>query len=587
MSERSSAASSPMSSGWSGDSEVSSPDSDYSGVSQPSEYVAPKPKPLPARAASVESSKPKTFMFVDTQADKPYNSTVRRQKQAFLLKKYHKEKREASISRLKATKLPTKAEAPPKPAASKIPAPASDKGIKEEDEISDTAIITTAAKNPWPVQIQLGQGVADPFNTYAVQMTDMNHMYLEHFRIHGIAAANPLSTTLVGKFMFKNAVATPALLNIFMFFSARHIALMESKNGVDPACVRKSITSSLRARGDALESLNKVLRDPKGGVTELSIIIVASFVTIESSMGNSDAVRAHLQGLKKLVDLIGGLDVISHMTLSKLYQCDGKAALLLGTQPIFIMSPRWRNAIVFGSEVFNPTHPSSKPPAALSALGHRFNTSSWRTELNRTMLSSIEIFRRLILYYEMATQQPELGMMTDNDLLIAAEHQLHALDFSGDNNLNEPMRLSLLVYLSIRIWHLAGLPMMFNIVVNLRNSLEPQLPSFQAIAPDLVFWMLFMGGMGSLAESGRSWYVERLSEMRTLLWIEDWAQARSILGEFFYTNQLGQTGGEDLWDEVILTGASYMTYIAPDGVEGDFDAFGSGFIGDLPIRSGW
>jgi hypothetical protein len=37
-------------------------------------------------------------------------------------------------------------------------------------------------------------------------------------------------------------------------------------------------------------------------------------------MANLEAVEAHLKGLKRLVDLIGGLDSLAHMTLSRLYQ---------------------------------------------------------------------------------------------------------------------------------------------------------------------------------------------------------------------------------------------------------------------------
>jgi hypothetical protein len=37
-------------------------------------------------------------------------------------------------------------------------------------------------------------------------------------------------------------------------------------------------------------------------------------------MANLEAVEAHLKGLKRLVDVIGGLDSLAHMTLSRLYQ---------------------------------------------------------------------------------------------------------------------------------------------------------------------------------------------------------------------------------------------------------------------------
>jgi hypothetical protein len=41
---------------------------------------------------------------------------------------------------------------------------------------------------------------------------------------------------------------------------------------------------------------------------------------VQSSMGNIDAVIAHQTGLKRIVRLLGGVEALPHMTLSKLYQ---------------------------------------------------------------------------------------------------------------------------------------------------------------------------------------------------------------------------------------------------------------------------
>jgi hypothetical protein len=171
------------------------------------------------------------------------------------------------------------------------------------------------------------------------------------------------------------------------------------------------------------------------------------------------------------------------------------------------------------------------------------------------MRASIEIFRRLIPYFESANRHPELGTPTDNDLLVVTEHQLHSLSFiPEDHNLNEPLRLSLIIYLNIRVWHLQNLPIMCCLAGPLRHILTRHLFSFQAIAPDLILWMLFLGGMASRGDELHSWFVIQLAQIASQLGVKDWKQARVILGEFFYTDQPGQTGAEDLWDEILLTG---------------------------------
>ncbi|KAL3455485.1 hypothetical protein BJX64DRAFT_297521 [Aspergillus heterothallicus] len=534
-------------------------------------------KPLPVRAKANRSQvKRKTFLWIDSQADDGKGSSVRKQKQAFLVKNYHQEKKQASLERLKPTK-------PPQPLAKPGPAPAhlvpggiprvseNGKDLQDEELIPESAEEAIARAETWSLMPYLSQGFMDPFNCYSIHMTDSMHMYLDYFRIHGTAAAYPLNMNTMGVFLWKNAITIPALLNILLYFSAKHLTHMGSRNGVSSERTEISTKDSLRLQGNALKHLNNLLQDPTKAVTQSTIITIACFITIESSMGNREAVEAHLKGLKRLVDLIGGLDALAHMTLSRLYQSDVKGASVRQSRPIFPMSPRFRAGIIHESKVLHLDQ-TFETPIALTTLGTRFTTSPWFPTLDRTMQASVEITRRIILYFEAANLHPELGTPTDNDLLVCTEHQLHSLSFSSplDNNtttttstssLNEPLRLTLLIYLNTRVWHLGKLPIMGCLVAPLKHSIAPHLPFFQAIAPDLVFWMLFLGGMASRGYLVHAWFVARLAETAGQLGVREWSAARRVLGGFFYTDQPGETTAEDLWDEVLLDGA--QPYLAP------------------------
>ncbi|KAL2844503.1 hypothetical protein BJY01DRAFT_235269 [Aspergillus pseudoustus] len=538
MTESASSSTSPSSA-----SEASSPDSVHSSSSQVQH--------LPHRTVR-SNSITKTFLFVDAQADSSVGSLVRKQKHAFLIKQYHRERKKASMDRLKAKKLPS---VPPL----KSSTPKNDEHTQAADRAEDISIAGSSSEG-WSLRTCLGEGFRDPFNCYALPMTDATHMYLNHFRIYGVGAY-PLSMTLMGQYMFQNAIALPALLSLYMFFAATHVAMLDSKSGHSS----ETMAHSLQIRGDALKYLNDLLQDSTNGLAESTVITVASFVTIEvllvsffflACMGNRDAVDAHLGGLKRVVRLLGGFDALSHMALFKLYQCDVKAAALKGSHPIFPMTPRFKNAIVFGCEVFDPSNCSQTPPAFLT-LGIRFFRSSWFSSLTQQIRASVEIFRRLIIYFEQAAQKPEQSMVTDNDLLVATEHHLHSLRFEPNQDLNEPLRLCLLIYMNIRVWRLWGLPIMSSLAASVRESLNLSL--FQNFAPDLVFWMLFMGGMAAQGDRSDGWYVDRLAETRVLLGVTDWAQARGILVEYFYTDQPGMTAAEDLWRQVQLAGVMYQS----------------------------
>ncbi|KAL2826546.1 hypothetical protein BJY01DRAFT_262308 [Aspergillus pseudoustus] len=543
----------------------SSPESSTAG----SASVVSSSKPLPDRTKAARAqTKRKTFLWIDSQADDGKGSSVRKQKQAFLVKNYHQEKKQASLQRLKTAKPPPKPLSPPEHLVSGGAIPSTSENgsdLQDEDLIRESAEEAIARAETWSLMPYLSQGFMDPFNCYSVHMTDSMHMYLDYFRIHGTAAAYPLNVTSMGVFLWKNAITIPALLNILLYFSAKHLTHLGSRNGVSAERTEISTKDSFRLQGNALKHLNELLQDPTKAVTQPTIITIACFITIEASMANLEAVEAHLKGLKRLVDLIGGLDALAHMTLSRLYQCDVKGASVRQSRPIFPMSPRFRAGIIHESQILRLDQ-TFEPPISLTNLGTRFTTAPWFPTLDKTMQASIEICRRIILYFESANLHPELGTPTDNDLLVCTEHQLHSLSFTADaedhnninstnNLLNEPLRLALLIYLNTRVWHLGKLPIMGRLVGPLKASLAPQLPFFQEIAPDLIFWILFMGGMASRGYSVHAWFVTRLIETAGLLGVRTWAEARAILGEFFYTDQPGETAAEDLWDGVLLDSA--------------------------------
>ncbi|KAH7176191.1 hypothetical protein EDB81DRAFT_33312 [Dactylonectria macrodidyma] len=567
--------------GWSPQSETPSVGSHDS--SPPTAQI------LPCRTAR-PSDRPKqkpAFLFIDSQADNAKSSTVSKQKQAFLLRKYHQEKKQASIDRLKAPKSSSK----PYPRLgypnSNFPTTENDKEGQESQNLHAYPKRGVTRSEMWSLKAYLSQGYADPFSSYAVHMTDSMNMYFHHcawatqsfylhpsrtkkeghqliqraVRIHTIASCYPLDSTRMSIWWWQKAIALPALLQALLFLTAGHHATLESNNGVSSLTIRKTMNDSLHLRSNTLKTLNNLLQDPAKAVAESTTLIVASLVAIEAVDANFEALQAHQRGLKRLIDLMGGLDALDHMTLSKIYQSDVKSAALMNSRPAFPMSAKFRSEILQESKVFQPGHRFKIPPA-LAPLGARFTGALWYEDLHPTMQTFIEVFRRLILYYEIAMMQPKVVMPTDNDLFLVLEHQLLSISYTPEgDDLNEPLRLSLLIYLNLRVWHFQAFPFMQYMVEALKRSLAPKLHRFQTVAPDLSFWVLFIGGMASQGYTTHPWFVTRLTETTQSLEVEEWTKARVILGEYFYTDQPGETGAEDLWNEVLVAGS--YSYIAP------------------------
>jgi hypothetical protein len=131
------------------------------------------------------NSKP-TFLFVDSQADNPQNPSVNKQKQAFLLRNYHRKKKQASIERLKPSK-------PSKPSPCLVlgetshfsPAYPWDALAEENEEFQSgrpQGTLNQVAKRSemWSLKAYLSQGFVDPFTASAVQMSDSMNLYFHH-----------------------------------------------------------------------------------------------------------------------------------------------------------------------------------------------------------------------------------------------------------------------------------------------------------------------------------------------------------------------------------------------------------------------
>jgi hypothetical protein len=184
----SSASSSP--SGWSTASDPSSPESavSYSSSSVSQAQTQTQTQPLPHRAKTARSqAKSKTFLWIDSQADDGKGSTVRKQKQAFVVKKIHEERKKASIERLKATKPPPPVPGKPTPSlaaerSESIQGAITDgsEGQDEEDIPRPSPEEAIAMAEAWSLMPYLSQGFKDPFNCYSIDMTSTMHMYLDY-----------------------------------------------------------------------------------------------------------------------------------------------------------------------------------------------------------------------------------------------------------------------------------------------------------------------------------------------------------------------------------------------------------------------
>ncbi|KAJ0422490.1 hypothetical protein BJY00DRAFT_77786 [Aspergillus carlsbadensis] len=504
------------------------------------------------------------FLFIDTQDDQSMSSATSKQKRAFLQREFRRKQKEASIQRLKSSIQPLRPHLPLRYQA----APTSlDEGVATSGRAVPAADENEVghSKSKQIVRIHspmglMSQAFADPFASSAVEMTSSMNSYFDHFRIHTMKQCYPLDSTRMSMWYWQRAIAQPALLQALLCATASHQLTLNTVEGVPTLTFQNSAKEFLQLRGDALKTLNGVLRDPMQTVAESIILVISSLVAIEAISATVEAAEAHTRGLKSLVDMFGGLEALDHMTLAKVYQSDVFRAMLTNTRPTFPLSSKWRSEILQDTKVFQsgdfllPFYNKPEILDTLSPLGISFFRAPWYMDLDPSMKTFLHVMKRLIQYYEIAQLSPSIIMPTDNDLFLLLEHQLLSVRYPVSfNAFNEPLRLALLIYLNMCIWHLHSFPFMSYLIGYLRRALEGSLVRLKANDPSVLLWVLFIGGMASVGHEGHSWFVEQLGETAyENLGIREWNEARGVLIGYFYTDQPGDSGGEDVWGEVLL-----------------------------------
>ncbi|KAL3484312.1 hypothetical protein BJX62DRAFT_218866 [Aspergillus germanicus] len=491
------------------------------------------------------------FMFIDSQTDNARNLALRNKKQVFVMTKYYQDQKQASIERLK-----------PRSALSVrgrrriggvLSTTAKD---RKNPRVQDSKESQTQRKPPiWSLEAYLSQGFVDPLATSAVGMTDSMNQYFHHFRIHSIIMCYPLDPMRMGAWWWQKAITQPGLLLTILFLSAGHQATLEMHNGVDPQVAQKTYRNCLRLRGRVLGTLKDIMEEPKKAVAEATTLIIASLASGEAVRGNFQSLTIHMKGLQRLVHLLGGVENLDHGALGKIYECDVRNAALNNTRPTFAMSTRFRREILQNERFFQAREPYPIP-SRLYQLGKSFFTAPWYAHLDSTIRAYTQVLHRLTVHYEEAQLNPSIITPTDNDLFLVFDHQLLSTAYeSREDDLHEPLRLAFLIYVNIRIWHFQGIPLTQYPAVALQTSIEVPFTYLQETAPDLLFWMLWIGGLASRGAESRTWFVENLRTVAQQLGLEHWIAARIVLGGFFYTDQYGWQGEkvaeEELWGEVI------------------------------------
>jgi hypothetical protein len=209
------------------------------------------------------------------------------------------------------------------------------------------------------------------------------------------------------------------------------------------------------------------------------------------------------------------------------------------------MSTKWRNSVL-------SLIPQTYRPSDPGAFGLRFFTSPWTPLIQPTLKALLLTFQQIAWRYELLLRKTEISSEIECDFLLLWAHQLLSLQSeSSTTNFQSTLRLALLLYSAIRIWDFQGLQCVGVLVNILRNNLDHTLAALQITAPDLLVWILFLGGLASHDRENHEWFVNTLAHAAADSSLNNWDGMLSVLEGFCFTNRSTDVACHDIWSKAI------------------------------------
>ncbi|KAI5461578.1 hypothetical protein BGZ63DRAFT_238306 [Mariannaea sp. PMI_226] len=440
--------------------------------------------------------------------------------------------------------------------------------VKEEIDLSQSEIQEPKLMhNSAPdLDRNLGPGALDPFLSTAIPLNTYYNEHLHHFMLHTTKVCIPFRPEMKGLWFWQDAISQPALFYSLLALSASHRFHLQLNNAGSRQA-KQWMLQSLELHSKAIQSTKRILCDEMVANIQPIATIIGILISLAACNSSIDEMDVHMSGLRHLIQIHGGIDVLPISTISFLMSVDNLWAMVKCTVTVLPLSSRWAS-LALNHPYINISNPDKLPIGACSSLGlprreqfrslgSRFTNSSWCDCLDNSFKIAIENFVALFIHYEIYGQQPQhknIITFGDNDPWTLAQRFLLSLSYEhlGPNNIQEPLRRSILAFSLTRYCNFTMFPCMDTIVTNLRSSLIPTLELLQCGSQDLLFWILYVGALSSRHSfEAYNWYCVHLSEVSRALGLFDWDEARSLLEQFLYVHRPSDKLAEKIWQDAL------------------------------------
>ncbi|EDN11237.1 tachykinin family protein [Histoplasma capsulatum] len=322
-----------------------------------------------------------------------------------------------------------------------------------------------------------------------------------------------------------------------------------------------------------IREMNRKLQDPVLALTDSAFDIVVSLTSCALTIGDFDEARDHIQGLKQMVDLRGGVFGPSFQgegvrLLSNVLICDIMSASALMSRPLFPLTwdpqpipPETKERII-------PPHTSP-----LSNIGMALCTNE---ALSNPLQKALMGLREILFFEHANTRDPENFSALENEIFLFKSHEVEfeLLDYpfrlarnstsaTSETTPQSPISLQPIENVArvAAICHInnffivsppssgLGRALSRHLAMALSRFPTAAFPRLPNAWLNLITWAAFLGARGSKGQKAKPWFLQRLREVAE---VRGWIQSGSLSGSRWDEDDgNGEDGnGEDGWAAV-------------------------------------
>ncbi|PGG96701.1 hypothetical protein GX51_07700 [Blastomyces parvus] len=385
----------------------------------------------------------------------------------------------------------------------------------------------------------------------------------------------------------------------YMSLCAAHRAILQGKtpglmsNVPGAGCNDDKLigTEYYMMKARCIDEMNKKITDPAMSLTDSAFDIVVSLTSCALTIGDFDEARTHIKGLKRMVDLRGGVYSSSFQgeglrVLTNVLTCDVMAASALMTRPLF--------PLTWPSQQIPPETEEKMLPPPTSPLFNTGMALCANEILSAPLRKALKGLRKILFFEHASGQNPANFSAVENEIFVYKSHEMQheLLDYPyrlAQTTTNtaptsatstspkislQPLEAITRIAAICHINHFfivsppsSGLGRALTRHLSLALSMLPTstFPSLPSRWLDLFAWAAFLGARGARGQKTKPWFLERLKNVaRVRGWIQSvpgpgWSEKNMFDGNI-NGNGNGDGDGGDGWQAVeeVLKGYLYI-----------------------------